>query len=119
MIKKSLNTLEMLKNHLEQHINIPIPMRRRATESSIARALAKKQAMIAGEWPTGTLDSKTGVTVLELLREMSREGGNTVIIVTHNADIAKCADKVIRMKNGCIDSIGINEHPASVKEVSW
>ena len=86
---------------------------------SIARALAKDPAIILGDEPTGALDSKTGVTVLELLQEMSREGGNTVIIVTHNADIAKCADKVIRMKNGCIDSIGINEHPASVKEVSW
>ena len=122
IVKKALDPLEMLKKvGLEQHRD-KFPSQMSGGEQqrvSIARALAKDPAIILGDEPTGALDSKTGVTVLELLQEMSREGGNTVIIVTHNADIAKCADKVIRMKNGCIDSIGINEHPASVKEVSW
>ena len=122
IVKNALDPLEMLKKvGLEQHRD-KFPSQMSGGEQqrvSIARALAKDPAIILGDEPTGALDSKTGVTVLELLQEMSREGGNTVIIVTHNADIAKCADKVIRMKNGCIDSIGINEHPASVKEVSW
>lgn len=122
IVKKALDPLEMLKKvGLEQHRD-KFPSQMSGGEQqrvSIARALAKDPAIILGDEPTGALDSKTGVTVLELLQEMSREGGNTVIIVTHNADIAKCADKVIRMKNGYIDSIGINEHPASVKEVSW
>ncbi len=122
IVKKALDPLEMLKKvGLEQHRD-KFPSQMSGGEQqrvSIARALAKDPAIILGDEPTGALDSKTGVTVLELLQEMSREGGNTVIIVTLIADSAKCADKVIRMKNGGIDSIGINEHPASVKEVSW
>lgn len=57
--------------------------------------------------------------VLELLQKLCRERGKTVILVTHNADIAKCADKVIRMKNGKIKEIQRNEHPVSVREVEW
>ena len=50
---------------------------------------------------------------------MSRQEKKTVIIVTHNSDIAKCADKVIRMKNGKVKAITINENPLDVKEVDW
>lgn len=50
---------------------------------------------------------------------MSHEQKKTVVIVTHNADIAKCADKVIRMKNGKVREIVKNEHPLSVEEVEW
>lgn len=86
---------------------------------SIARALAKNPQILLGDEPTGALDSETGVIVLELLQKLCRERGKTVILVTHNADIAKCADKVIRMKNGKIKEIQRNEHPVSVREVEW
>ena len=86
---------------------------------SIARALAKKPRIILGDEPTGALDSETGVIVLSLLQKQSREKNNTVILVTHNADIAKCADKVIRMKNGKIREIINNDHPLAVEEVEW
>ena len=86
---------------------------------SIARALAKKPQIILGDEPTGALDSETGVIVLELLQNLSRSQGNTVILVTHNADIAKCADKVIRMKNGKISEIIMQENPLPVREVDW
>jgi putative ABC transport system ATP-binding protein len=86
---------------------------------SIARALAKNPKIILGDEPTGALDSETGVSVLKLLVEMSHNYGNTVILVTHNADIAKCADKVIRMKNGKIREIKENETPVPVEEVEW
>ena len=69
--------------------------------------------------PTGALDSETGVIVLQLLQKRSRENQDTVILVTHNADIAKCADKVIRMKNGKIREIVENEYPLAVEEVAW
>ena len=65
---------------------------------SIARALAKNPKILLGDEPTGALDSETGVIVLELLQKLCKEEKRTVILVTHNADIAKCADKVIRMK---------------------
>ena len=86
---------------------------------SIARALAKNPKILLGDEPTGALDSETGVIVLELLQKLCKEEKRTVILVTHNADIAKCADKVIRMKNGKIREIYRNEKPLSVKEVEW
>ena len=86
---------------------------------SIARALSKKPRIILGDEPTGALDSETGVIVLQLLQKRSKENQDTVILVTHNADIAKCADKVIRMKNGKIREIVENEQPLAVEEVEW
>ena len=86
---------------------------------SIARALAKNPKILLGDEPTGALDSETGVVVLELLQKLCREDGKTVILVTHNSDIAKCADKVIRMKNGKIREVIKNSNPLPVKEVEW
>ena len=86
---------------------------------AIARALAKNPKIILGDEPTGALDSETGVIVLELLQKMCRQKGCTVILVTHNAEIAQCADKVIRMKNGKIREVKLNENSLSVREVEW
>lgn len=86
---------------------------------SIARALAKRPKILLGDEPTGALDSETGIVVLELLQKLCREDGKTVVLVTHNSDIAKCADKVIRMKNGKIREVVINQNPIPVKEVEW
>ena len=86
---------------------------------SIARALAKNPKILLGDEPTGALDSETGVIVLELLQKLCKENKKTVMIVTHNADRAKCANKVIRMKNGKIKDITVNEKPLDVKEVEW
>ena len=86
---------------------------------SIARALAKDPALILGDEPTGALDSETGILVLELIQKICREQGTTVVLVTHNADIARCADRVIRMKSGRITENVINPSPLDVKEVVW
>ncbi|MDO5522145.1 MAG: ABC transporter ATP-binding protein [bacterium] len=86
---------------------------------SIARALSKNPDIILGDEPTGALDSETGVSVLKLLKSMCKERGKTVILVTHNADFAKCADRVIRMKNGKIREMYTNEHPLKIEEVEW
>lgn len=86
---------------------------------SIARALSKNPKIILGDEPTGALDAETGGAVLELLHKMCREKNKTVIIVTHNAAFADCADKVIRMRNGKIREIRINETPVPISEVSW
>ena len=86
---------------------------------SIARAVAKQPAMLLCDEPTGALDSKTGVLILNLLQEMSNDKNTTVIIVTHNAILADAADKVIRIKNGQIESITINENPKKVEDLEW
>ena len=86
---------------------------------SIARAVAKQPAMLLCDEPTGALDSKTGVLILNLLQKMSNDENTTVIIVTHNAILADAADKVIRIKNGQIESIAINENPKNVEDLEW
>ncbi len=86
---------------------------------SIARAVAKKPAMLLCDEPTGALDSKTGVSILTLLQNMSVNNNSTVVIVTHNAILAEAADKVMRIKNGKIESITINENPKKVADLEW
>ena len=86
---------------------------------SIARAVAKQPTMLLCDEPTGALDSKTGVLILNLLQDMSNNRGTTVVIVTHNAILAEAADKVIRIKNGQIESIVVNENPKKVAELEW
>ena len=68
--------------------------------------------------PTGALDSKTGVEVLKLLRSQSDED-TTVIVVTHNSLIADIADRVIKIKNGRLESNEENVHPKNIDEVKW
>ncbi len=87
--------------------------------TSIARAIAKNPKLLLCDEPTGALDTETGREVLCLLQKMSREKKRTVIMVTHNSFFADIADKVIRVKNGGIKEITINEHPKDADEVSW
>ena len=86
---------------------------------SIARAICKDPKLLLCDEPTGALDSDTGIVVLSLLQDMSHVGGRTVIIVTHNAALAEAADKVIKLKNGKIQEVVLNENPKPVKEVNW
>ena len=87
--------------------------------TAIARALCKDPKLLLCDEPTGALDSETGVVILSLLQNMSREKGHTVVIVTHNASLAEMADKVIRIKNGGIADITRNTAPKDVSEVRW
>lgn len=86
---------------------------------SIARALAKEPAMLLCDEPTGALDSNTGVLILSLLQDMAHEKNATVIIVTHNSKLAEAADKLIRIKNGQIEEIVVNENPLDINEIEW
>lgn len=86
---------------------------------SIARALAKNPKILLCDEPTGALDSETGVMVLKLLLSMARNYGKTIVVVTHNQNIAKMADVVIRVKNGKIKSCEEQANPMSADEVEW
>ena len=101
---------------------------------SIARAIAKNPDILLCDEPTGALDSETGCMVLEELQKLCREEGKTILIVedeqnivdilsilivTHNASIAKAADKVIRIKNGAVRDVEVNPRPLKISEVDW
>jgi putative ABC transport system ATP-binding protein len=86
---------------------------------SIARALAKNPKLLLCDEPTGALDYNTGKSILKLLQDMCRERGMTVIVITHNTAIAPMADRVIKIKNGKVSSVTVNEHPVSVETIEW
>jgi putative ABC transport system ATP-binding protein len=86
---------------------------------SIARAIAKNPDILLCDEPTGALDSETGVMVLKLLLDMARNHGKTIVIVTHNQNIARMADVVIHVRNGRIKSYEKQENPVSADEVEW
>ena len=86
---------------------------------SIARALAKNPKILLCDEPTGALDSQTGVLVLKLLLKMARDYGKAIVIVTHNQNIAKMADVVMRVKNGKILSCEEQENPVSADDIDW
>ena len=85
---------------------------------SIARALVKHPRIILADEPTAALDYETSIEVLTVLEEVIR-GGTTVLMVTHNEEIAKMADRVIRMKGGIVAEVMLNAHPAEAKELVW
>ena len=117
-----LSSHEMLRAvGLEDHIhNFPSELSGGEQQRvSIARALAKNPQILLCDEPTGALDSETGVTVLKLLLSMARDMGKTIIIVTHNQNIAKMADIVVRVKSGKIVACDEQQHPLSAEEVDW
>ncbi len=85
---------------------------------SIARALVKRPRIILADEPTAALDYETSIEVLSVLENVIR-GGTTILMVTHNEEIAKMADRVIRMKGGVVAEVMHNAHPASAKELVW
>ena len=86
---------------------------------SIARALAKNPKLLLCDEPTGALDYNTGKSILKLLQDTCREKGMTVVLITHNSAIAPMADRVIKIKNGRVSDMTVNEHPVSVETIEW
>ena len=86
---------------------------------AIARAIAKRPAVLLCDEPTGALDSQTGITVLEVLDRVNRELGTTTVVITHNADIARMADRVIHLSDGRITSAERNLNKVAPRELSW
>lgn len=86
---------------------------------AIARALAKNPKLLLCDEPTGALDYQTGKSILQLLQDTARKTGMTVIIITHNSALTAMADRVIRVKNGTVSSVELNEHPQNIAEIEW
>lgn len=86
---------------------------------SIARAIAKNPQILLCDEPTGALDYKTGKEILRLLHDMSKKEGKTVILVTHNSALKDMGDKVIKVKNGKIESESRICNPKPIEEIEW
>lgn len=86
---------------------------------SIARALAKNPKLLLCDEPTGALDYITGKSILKLLQDTCKEKNMTVIVITHNSALTPMADKIVKIKNGQVEKILINENPAPVEQIEW
>jgi putative ABC transport system ATP-binding protein len=86
---------------------------------AIARAISKNPAVLLCDEPTGALDSKTGIVVLQALERINRELGTATAIITHNVDIAGMADRVIHLSNGHIANVEVNKVKKSASELVW
>lgn len=86
---------------------------------AIARALAKNPKLLLCDEPTGALDYTTGKQILKLLQDTCRKTGTTVIIITHNQAITAMADRVIRIKNGKVLEMTLNENPVDIEKIEW
>ena len=86
---------------------------------AIARAIAKRPEVLLCDEPTGALDLKTGIVVLEAIERVNRELGTTTVVITHNVDIAQMADRVIRLSDGRIISDEVNPDKKAPSELKW
>ena len=86
---------------------------------AIARAIVKNPKLLLADEPTGALDSKTGVEILALLNRLAKEYKKTVIMVTHNAQIALMAERVIRIADGQIMENSVNKEPLDPRDIRW
>lgn len=86
---------------------------------AIARALAKNPKLLLCDEPTGALDYNTGKSILKLLQDTCRKNKKTVVVVTHNLAIAPMADRVIRVRNGQLEKMFINNRPEPVESIEW
>ncbi len=86
---------------------------------AIARALAKNPKLLLCDEPTGALDYNTGKQVLKLLQDTCRSQGVSVVVITHNLALTAMGDKVIKVRNGKIESITINENPLPVERIEY
>lgn len=122
VVEDSLDSLDVLKSvGLKNRVtNFPSELSGGEQQRvAIARAIVKKPAMLLCDEPTGALDSKTGQEVLKILQDMSKEKGRVTIIVTHNQEIAKLANHVIKLSDGKIIEETYCDKPKKVSEIVW
>ncbi len=120
--KDPLDPMEMMKlvGLEERAANFPSQLSGGEQQRvSIARALAKNPKLLLCDEPTGALDYVTGKQVLKLLQDTSRKTGMTVVIITHNSALTAMADRVIKVKNGTVVDMHINDKAIPVEEIEW
>lgn len=86
---------------------------------AIARALAKNPKLLLCDEPTGALDYETGKSILKLLQDTCKNSGMTVVIITHNSALTAMADRIVRIKNGTIESVKLNDKIVPIEDIEW
>jgi putative ABC transport system ATP-binding protein len=86
---------------------------------AVARAIVKRPEVLLCDEPTGALDYETGKLVLDVIARINRELRTTIIVITHNAAIARMADRIVRLGGGRIQQVERNAHPCAAAELSW
>ncbi len=120
--KEPLDSLEILNavGLEERKFNFPAQLSGGEQQRvAIARALAKNPKLLLCDEPTGALDYSTGKSILKLLQDTCKKYNMTVVIITHNLAITPMGDKVIKVKNGIIESITLHSNPLPVERIEW
>ncbi|MEQ6917605.1 ABC transporter ATP-binding protein [Halomonas aquatica] len=86
---------------------------------AIARAIAKRPSLLLCDEPTGALDFRTGIRVLEVIEALNRDTDTTMAIITHNAVIGDMADRVVHLRDGCVDGVTVPAHRRRARELQW
>lgn len=122
IVKDAMDPVEILTEvGLEKRLN-NFPAQLSGGEQqrvSIARAVAKKPKILLCDEPTGALDYNTGKQVLQILQDMSRNQGTTVIIVTHNSALAPIADRIVHMRDATVESVKLNKNPQDIATIEY
>lgn len=86
---------------------------------AIARAIAKRPQVLLCDEPTGALDVRTGIVVLEAIQRVNRELGTLTVVITHNAVMADMADRVVHLSDGKVHDVRVNDKPVPASSLSW
>jgi ABC-type antimicrobial peptide transport system, ATPase component len=86
---------------------------------AIARAIVKKPALLLCDEPTGALDVQTGIQVFKVLKRLNQDYRMTILVITHNVEVSKMANRVFYLKDGAMERVTINEQPLAPEELSW
>ena len=115
-IDELLNTLGLFEHRYKLPNQLSGGQQQR---TAIGRAIVKNPDILLCDEPTGALDYNTGKQILKLLQDTCRKRGVTVVVITHNLALTAMGDKVIKVKNGIVDSVTVNENPLPVEQIEW
>ena len=115
-IDELLNTLGLFEHRYKLPNQLSGGQQQR---TAIGRAIVKNPDILLCDEPTGALDYHTSKEILKLLQDTCRKRGVTVVVITHNLALTAMGDKVIKVKNGIVDSVTVNENPLPVEQIEW
>jgi putative ABC transport system ATP-binding protein len=86
---------------------------------AIARALANRPPLLLADEPTGNLDVATSQQVLQVMQDINKQEGTTILLITHNMSIPPMADRVVNIKDGVVERVDVNPNPTPILDLAW